>query len=166
MPRSSSFDELYRDRQGPVENASLLVASSGDFGVIFAKVERVSTDFRLGLLRISRRVQCFGRRSHVDSLQSYFVSMQPGKGPSEVVNAVGRRLFGSWQTLQGSFSAISKQNFASKYAFESSCRDLHNAPLCTALRSQFFPPLVGVVLLLAEIWISTRASEKVYTSSY
>ena len=32
----------------------------------------------------------------------------------------------------GSFSAVSKPNFASKYAFESS-RDLHNALLCTAL---------------------------------
>ena len=39
----------------------------------------------------------------------------------------------SGQTLQGSFSAVSKQNFASKYAFESSRRDLHNALLCTAL---------------------------------
>ena len=39
---------------------------------------------------------------------------------------------------QGSFSAVSKRNFASKYAFESSCRDLHNAILCTALQSQFF----------------------------
>ena len=36
------------------------------------------------------------------------------------------------QTLQGSFSAVSKPNFASKYAFESSRRDLHNALLCTA----------------------------------
>ena len=45
---------------------------------------------------------------------------------------------GMRQTLQGSFSAVSKQNFASKYAFESSRRDLHNALLCTALQSQFF----------------------------
>ena len=37
------------------------------------------------------------------------------------------------QTLQGSFSAVSKPNFARKYAFESSRRDLHNALLCTAL---------------------------------
>ena len=42
------------------------------------------------------------------------------------------------QTLEGSFSAVSKPNFASKYAFESSRRDLHNALLCTALQSQFF----------------------------
>ena len=31
------------------------------------------------------------------------------------------------QTLEGSFSAVSKPNFASKYVFESSRRDLHNA---------------------------------------
>ena len=37
-----------------------------------------------------------------------------------------------------SFSALSKPNFAIKYAFESSRRDLHNALLCTALKSQFF----------------------------
>ena len=39
------------------------------------------------------------------------------------------------KTLQGSFSAVSKPNFARKYAFESSRRDLHNALLCTALKS-------------------------------
>ena len=44
----------------------------------------------------------------------------------------------SGQTLQGSFSAVSKPNFASKYALESSRRDLHKALLCTALKSHFF----------------------------
>ena len=44
----------------------------------------------------------------------------------------------SGQTLQGSFSAVSKPNFASKYALESSRRDLHNALLCTVFESQFF----------------------------
>ena len=39
------------------------------------------------------------------------------------------------QTLQGSFSAVSKPNFANKYSLESSRRDLHNALLCTALES-------------------------------
>ena len=39
----------------------------------------------------------------------------------------------SGQTLQSSFSAVSKPNFASKYALESSRRDLHNALLCTVL---------------------------------
>ena len=38
----------------------------------------------------------------------------------------------SGQTLQGSFSAVSKQNFARNYSLESSRRDLHNALLCTA----------------------------------
>ena len=42
------------------------------------------------------------------------------------------------QTLESSFSAVSKPNFASKYAFESSRRDLHNALLCTAPKSHFF----------------------------
>ena len=42
------------------------------------------------------------------------------------------------QTLQGSFSVVSKPNFASKYGFESSRRDLHNALLCTTLQSQYF----------------------------
>ena len=38
-------------------------------------------------------------------------------------------------TLKGSFSAVSKPNVASKYALESSRRDLHNAHLCTVLES-------------------------------
>ena len=42
------------------------------------------------------------------------------------------------QTLQGSLSAVSKPNCASKSAFESTRRDLHNALLCTAPQSQFF----------------------------
>ena len=43
------------------------------------------------------------------------------------------------QNLDGSFSAASKPNVASKYskyALESSRRDLHNALLCTALVSE------------------------------
>ena len=40
-------------------------------------------------------------------------------------------------TLKGSFSAVSKPNFASKYALESSRRDLQNALLCTVLEAQF-----------------------------
>ena len=39
----------------------------------------------------------------------------------------------SGQTLQGSFSAVSKPNFASKCSCESSRRDLNNTLLCTAL---------------------------------
>ena len=51
------------------------------------------------------------------------------------------------QTLEGSFSAVSKPNFASKYAFESSRRDLHNKLLCTALQSQFFVKILPKNLL-------------------
>ena len=43
----------------------------------------------------------------------------------------------SWQ-MEGSFSAVSKPNFTSKYAFESSRQDLHNALLCTAPKPHFF----------------------------
>ena len=39
----------------------------------------------------------------------------------------------SGQTLQGSFSAVSKPNFASKHSYKSSPLDLHNALLCTVL---------------------------------
>ncbi len=42
------------------------------------------------------------------------------------------------QTSRGSFSAVSTPIFASKYALESSRRDLHNALLCTGLKSQIF----------------------------
>ena len=45
------------------------------------------------------------------------------------------------QTLQVSFSAVSKPNFARKYALESSRRDLHNALLCTVLESNPFSML-------------------------
>ena len=38
---------------------------------------------------------------------------------------------------RGRCAPVSKPNFASKYAFESSRRDLHNALLCTALKSHF-----------------------------
>ena len=51
------------------------------------------------------------------------------------------------QTLEGSFSAVSKRNFASKFSFESSRRDLHNALLRTALQSQFFATFLLVFLL-------------------
>ena len=41
----------------------------------------------------------------------------------------------NYLTLKGSLSAVSKPNFASKYALESSRRDLQNALLCTVLES-------------------------------
>ena len=37
-----------------------------------------------------------------------------------------------------SLSAVSKPNFARKYALESSRRDLHNALLCTVLKAHIF----------------------------
>ena len=54
-----------------------------------------------------------------------------GPGGTGLLELAASRGIG--QTLQGSFSAVSKPNFARKYAFESSRRDLHNALLCTAL---------------------------------
>ena len=42
------------------------------------------------------------------------------------------------QSLEGSFSAVSKPNVARKYALESSRRYLHNALLCTVLNAQKF----------------------------
>ena len=41
------------------------------------------------------------------------------------------------QTWQGSFSSVSKPNFARKYALESSRRDLQNTLLRTVLSAQF-----------------------------
>ena len=68
-----------------------------------------------------------------------------GTGPRAADEFIGERegarsrpRHGMRQTSQGSFSAVSKRNFASEYAFESSRRDLHNALLCTALQSIFF----------------------------
>ena len=54
------------------------------------------------------------------------------------------------RTLQGSFSAVSKPNFARKYAFESSHRDLHNALLCTALQSQNFVKIAKLFVKVAK----------------
>ena len=51
----------------------------------------------------------------------------------------------SGQPLQGSISAVSKPIFASKYTFESSRRDLHNALLCTALQSFFVKILLKYI---------------------
>ena len=54
----------------------------------------------------------------------------------------------NYLTLKGSFSAVSKQNFASKYGLESSRRDLRNALLCTFLES--FAPFSKLNFLLFE----------------
>ena len=62
----------------------------------------------------------------------------PGHGSSGAMRSAQVILSGILEALQGSFSAVSKRNFASKYAFESSRRDLHNALLCTDLKSHVF----------------------------
>ena len=49
---------------------------------------------------------------------------------------LGLTQLSNYLTLKGSFSAVSKPNFASKYALESSRRDLQNALLRTVL--EFF----------------------------
>ena len=54
----------------------------------------------------------------------------------------------SGQTSQGSFSAVSTPIFASKYALESSRRDLHNALLCTVLNAQNFRQKSLKILLI------------------
>ena len=51
----------------------------------------------------------------------------------------------SGQTLQTSFSAVSKPIFATKYSLESSRRDLQNALLCTALHFNFFQKIAKTV---------------------
>ena len=51
---------------------------------------------------------------------------------------LGLTQLSNYLTLKGSLSAVSKPNFASKYALKSSRRDLQNALLCTVFESQFF----------------------------
>ena len=72
----------------------------------------------------------------VQLLAQVFVhlDLQADGGGQSLVD-LGDLYAGSGQTLQGSFSAVSKPNFARKYALESSRRDLHNALLCTILES-------------------------------
>ena len=59
----------------------------------------------------------------------------------------------SGQTLQGSFSAVSKPNFASKYSLESSRRELHTALLCTVLYSQIFVLKLRKIFLFLPIFV-------------
>ena len=60
-----------------------------------------------------------------------------GVGGAEHAHNLGDLYAESGQTLQGSFSAVSKPNLQvkTKYSLESSRRDLHNALLCTVLES-------------------------------
>ena len=52
----------------------------------------------------------------------------------------GGSVRGERANLKGSFSAVSKPNFATKYALESSRRDLHNALLCTVWNPKWKNP--------------------------
>ena len=79
-----------------------------------------------------RRFSTHGFAQPLGSSAASRISSRPGRRRR---TSHGR---GMRQTLEGSFSAVSKPNFARKYALESSRRDLHNALLCTALQSQFF----------------------------
>ena len=67
-------------------------------------------------------------------------SMNSGYGVWHLLSAqtidLGDLCAESGQTLQGSFSAVSKPNFATKYSSKSSRRDLHNALLCTVFGIQ------------------------------
>ena len=60
--------------------------------------------------------------------------LTPQRG-AELIHHLGDLYAESGQTLHGSFSAVSRPNFATKYACESARRDLHNALLCTVLKS-------------------------------
>ena len=53
---------------------------------------------------------------------------RPARGPRCWLHSLGDRANFTGLVRE----AVSKPNFASRYAFESSCRDLHNALLCTA----------------------------------
>ena len=56
-----------------------------------------------------------------------------GGSPRGAVPMLGLTQLANYLTLKDSFSAVSKTNFASEYALESSRRDLQNALLCTVL---------------------------------
>ena len=78
--------------------------------------------------------------------------LEPGTAAGEVMltrlTMLGLTQLSNYLTLKGSFSAVSKPNFASKYALESSRRDLHNALLCTVLNAQNFRQKSLKILLI------------------
>ena len=63
------------------------------------------------------------------------------------------------QTSRGSFSAVTKPIFASKYSLESSRRDLHSALLCTALQCHFFVMISQKILNFAKFSKFSKNSE-------
>ena len=60
----------------------------------------------------------------------------------------------NYLTLKGSFSAVSKPNFARKYAFESSRRDLQNALLCTPSTNDFCSTAFSVLEESGQVYFS------------
>ena len=93
-------------------------------------------DFLQPLVSPSRNVRTSTLRRHLTvTIAAHLTQWGSGAG-GQANRAVRHRSIG--QTWEGSFSAVSKPNFASKYSLESSRRDLHNALLCTALISHFF----------------------------
>ena len=77
----------------------------------------------------------------------------PVELPEDALAALlGRTELSNNRALKGSFSAVSKPKFASKYALERSLRDLHNALLCTALHSQCFGKMFQFFLLLPNFY--------------
>ena len=55
------------------------------------------------------------------------------------------------QTLRGSFSAVSKPNFASKYSLESSWRDLQDLHAFAPLRPQYFSKFASNFLAFSKL---------------
>ena len=110
----------------------ILVNSLAFFKTKFYHFFRKKCDFRA----VQRSALCRSRRELSNEyLLAKFRFDTAENEPCKVCRTARRipSLVGG-QTLQGSFSAVSKPKFASKYAFESSRRDLHNALLCTAHR--------------------------------
>ena len=96
----------------------------------YNQYNRVSTFLEVARNGYSSREPCATRVDSVSHLDGDGGDVVPDGGREPGIGSIG-------QTLEGSFSAVSKRNFARKYAFESSRRDLHNALLCTALQSHF-----------------------------
>ena len=67
------------------------------------------------------------------------------------------------QTLEGSFSAVSKPNFASKYAFESSRRDLHKHSFAQLCNLKFLSEFSRNFAKECIVWISARALQRVFS---
>ena len=83
--------------------------------------------------KLGYKLSKLGVRLNVGDGSRACLAHRAAEQPQGLVPHPGDLYTESGQTLQGSFSAVSKPNFASKYSLESSRRDLHNALLCTVL---------------------------------